>query len=63
MSDKRPEITHKCPGWGESFTQCCGRNPFELPRTDRMTDIAGLVTCRGRVAAAGGSLTTERTPQ
>ena len=51
MSEQeRIEVTHKCPAEGESFTPCCGRNPFELPRTDRMTIDDKLVTCRRRNA-------------
>jgi hypothetical protein len=42
------ETVHKCPGRGEAVTQCCGKTPFDLPRADRMTDLAGLVTCRGK---------------
>lgn len=36
---------HWCPGPGEGITRCCGRTPFELPRTDRMTTVPGDVTC------------------
>lgn len=28
---------HQCPPDGSAVTPCCGRTPFELPRTDRMT--------------------------
>ena len=28
---------HACPPDGSGVTPCCGRTPFELPRTDRMT--------------------------
>lgn len=42
------EVTHDCPREGERVTLCCGRSPFELPRTDRMTVEAALVTCTGR---------------
>lgn len=37
---------HRSPGSG-ALTPCCGRSPFELPRTDRMTVDSDLVTCRG----------------
>lgn len=40
-----PEITHQCPPDGRGFTPCCGKTPFELPRTDRMTLDPSLVTC------------------
>lgn len=45
---KPTETTHDCPRDGEAVTLCCGRSPFELPRTDRMTVEAALVTCTGR---------------
>lgn len=32
---------------GEAVTSCCGRTPFELPRTDRMTVDQALATCTG----------------
>lgn len=31
---------------------CCGRTPFEVPRTDRITLDPALVTCEGLVAGA-----------
>ncbi len=39
--------THHCPPEGESLMPCCGLTPFEVPRTDRMTLAAELVTCTG----------------
>lgn len=41
------EITHQCPPDGETVTPCCGQDPLDLPRDDRMTGD-GPVTCRGR---------------
>jgi hypothetical protein len=41
------EIVHRCPAIGEGRTQCCNQIVFELPRDHRMTDLPGLVTCRG----------------
>lgn len=41
------EITHACPPEGSGLTPCCGRSPFELPMTDRMTLEPELVNCRG----------------
>lgn len=38
-------VTHKCPPDGVSAMPCCGKTPFEVPRTDRMT-TTGEVTCR-----------------
>ena len=39
------EITHMCPLVGHGYTPCCGKTPFELPRGDRLTNDADLVTC------------------
>lgn len=39
------EVTHRCPPKGEGTTPCCGRTPFELPETDRLTVDDALVTC------------------
>ena len=39
------ERTHQCPpNGGSGLMPCCGRTPFEVPRTDRMT-VDGVVTC------------------
>lgn len=38
---------HACPPDGSGLTPCCGRTPFELPRTDRMTVHLDRVTCGG----------------
>ncbi|WP_329131499.1 hypothetical protein OG552_10360 [Streptomyces sp. NBC_01476] len=40
-----PETVHACPPGGSSLTPCCHRPPFELPRTDRMTQDPDAVTC------------------
>lgn len=45
------ETTHRCPFHGEGFMSCCGKTPFEVPRTDRMTVHDELVTCGLPVAA------------
>lgn len=38
---------HACPSdGGGGLMPCCGKTPFEVPRTDRMTSD-GEVTCRG----------------
>lgn len=41
------ETVHACPipGTGAATVPCCGKTPFELPRTDRMTSDPKLVTC------------------
>lgn len=38
---------HGCPLDGSGVTPCCGRTPFELPRTDRMATDSTPVTCPG----------------
>lgn len=51
MSDQAPgEVTHLCPPGDEGFTPCCDRTPFELPRSDRITEDVSLVTCGGEAA-------------
>ena len=40
------QLTHRCPPGREAVMPCCGRTPFEVPMTDRMTVDAKLVTCR-----------------
>ncbi|MGW4670117.1 hypothetical protein [Streptomyces sp. NPDC004324] len=40
------EIIHACPPVGSGLTPCCGRTPFELPLTDRISTEAP-VTCPG----------------
>lgn len=40
------EVVHGCPPPGSGVTPCCGRTPFELPRTDRISTEAP-VTCPG----------------
>lgn len=37
--------THQCPPEGSGIMPCCGRTPFEVPRTDRMTLDSDSVTC------------------
>jgi len=40
-------IVHACPPDGLGLMPCCGRTPFEVPRTDRLTLDPALVTCSG----------------
>lgn len=47
----QPEIVHGCPPDGSGLTPCCGRTPFELPRTDRISSEEP-VTCPGPAAPA-----------
>lgn len=42
MSDP---VVHACPPNGAPYTPCCALPVFELPRRDRMTLDADLVTC------------------
>ena len=39
---------HACPPDGSGIMPCCGRQPTEVPRTDRITVLGPLVTCGGR---------------
>lgn len=41
------ETIHECPPKGSGVTPCCGKTPFELPYTDRLTLDQKLVTCEG----------------
>ncbi len=45
MPSTTESIVHAEPPDGSGLTRCCGRTPFELPRTDRMTDGITSVTC------------------
>jgi len=48
------EVVHGCPPDGSGLTPCCGRTPFELPRTDRISSEAP-VTCPGPEQPAAGA--------
>lgn len=39
------EVLHACPPGDSGIMPCCGRTPFEIPRTDRLTTDKGAVTC------------------
>jgi hypothetical protein len=39
------ETTHRCPPDGSCAAPCCGKTPFDLPRTDRITSDPARVTC------------------
>ena len=45
---KPGETTHLCPPGDSALTPCCGKSPFELPKTDRLTEDPKLVTCHAR---------------
>lgn len=36
---------HRCPPDGSGVMPCCGRTPFEVPHSDRMTLNPDEVTC------------------
>lgn len=40
------ETVHACPPGNSSLTPCCGRTPFELSRTDRLTYDEDQITCQ-----------------
>lgn len=39
------ETVHACPPGSSGVMPCCGRTPFEVSRSDRMTVDPALVTC------------------
>lgn len=41
----QPEKIHACPPDGSGLTPCCGRTPFELPLSDRIS--SETATCTG----------------
>jgi hypothetical protein len=38
-------VTHRCPPQGSNIMPCCGKTPFEVSKTDRMSLDDSLVTC------------------
>ncbi len=50
---QRPDVVHGCPPDGSGLTPCCGRPPFELPLTDRISSEAPT-TCPGVTEPAPG---------
>lgn len=48
------ETTHRVPpDGGSGLTPCCGKTPFELPRTDRIASDPARVTCGNGRPVAG----------
>lgn len=47
LVEVRVSVTHYAPQSGAATTECCGHTPFELKRTDRLTNDPALVTCPG----------------
>lgn len=46
-----PDV-HLCPTGDDGVFQCCGRTPFEVPRTDRVTVDPEFVVCASTSAEA-----------
>lgn len=38
-------VVHALPPDGSGLTACCKKTPFEIAKTDRMTQVAALVNC------------------
>lgn len=51
--DPGSSVIHACPPSGCGIMPCCGRAPFEVPRTDRIARDPALVTC-GRPERGSG---------
>jgi hypothetical protein len=47
--EARTGLVHQSPPGDAAVTPCCGKSPFELPATDRMTIDPISVTCNVRV--------------
>lgn len=45
------EVVHRCPPPGAGTTPCCGRTPFELGETSKLTADDALVTCSRPLSA------------
>lgn len=52
--EEGPETIHACPLKGSGITPCCGKTPFELPPSDRLTTHQELVTCAALAKTGGG---------
>jgi hypothetical protein len=52
----RSTVVHATPRKGSSLTPCCGRSPFNLPRTDRISIDPFEATCGEPDAPAPASL-------
>jgi hypothetical protein len=52
--ETQADAVHACPPDGSGITPCCGRTPFELPRTDRMSADPTLVTCQPAAVSQPG---------
>lgn len=52
LHPQQRSVLHRIPPNGSGLTPCCGRTLFELPRTDRTTEVPWQVTCKGARDAA-----------
>lgn len=55
MSEQPAERVHLIAD-GEAVTSCCGRTPFELPRTERITVDPAWANCGQRDVIVKGAL-------
>jgi len=55
LIDAADEVVHLMHVAWQGHTSCCGRTPFELPRTDRMTFDPALRTCDADADSRGES--------
>ena len=47
IAERHAIVTHLCPQDDGGLLPCCGMTPFEVPRSDKITEDKGLVTCGG----------------
>jgi hypothetical protein len=52
--DAKAEVIHACPPDGSGLTPCCGRTPFELPLSDRISSEAPITCTAPAVVAEPG---------
>lgn len=45
--ERETVIVHAFPPDGSGLTACCKKTPFEIARTDRMTQVSDRVNCKG----------------
>lgn len=50
------ETIHLCPPSGTGVMPCCGKVPFEVARTDRLTVHRDEVTCRSESGDARAAI-------
>jgi hypothetical protein len=47
IASRHAIVTHLRPPGDGGLMPCCGMTPFEMPRSDRITEDSALVTCGG----------------